>query len=196
MIDKELTKQIKEYLFKNLSKKRFNHSINVAQQAFDLAKKYGADCEKAYFAGLVHDICKETAFDVQQKLIFESDRNVSAVELKSKPLWHAISGAQFIKIQYNISDDDIINAVRYHTVARADMTILEKIIYLADLVSEDRKYKGVEDMRKLCYKDINIAMLEALKFCLTDSISKGSTIPQSSLEAYNQYALAIVKDKE
>lgn len=194
MIDNKLTQQIKENLYANLSKKRFTHSINVAQEAYKLAKKYGADCDKAYFCGLVHDICKETSPDIQQKLILDSDLDVSAVELKSKPLWHAISGAQYLKEQYNITDYEILRSVRYHTVARKDMSLMEKIIYLSDLVSEERKYKGVEEMRKLCYKDIDTAMLEALRFCLTDSISKGSTIPASSLEAYNQYAL--VKDNE
>lgn len=175
-------------LNKMLSKKRYNHSVNVANQASSLAQKYGEDANKAYFAGLLHDICKEMPFAEQEKLILESNLNVSSVELKSQPLWHAVAGAEYIKSHFRINDDDIINSIRYHTVARPDMTLLEKIIYLADAVSADRDYKGVKKLRKLCYEDIDEALLEALSFCINESASKCNTIPVSTIEAYNQLA--------
>ncbi len=189
MIEKSLVDELKAYLCKKLSKKRYEHSKNVANEALSLAKKYEYDCDKAYFAGLVHDICKELPDEIQQKLVIESDLNVSAVELKSKPLWHSIAGAQFLKSEFQIEDSDILNAVRYHTVGRNGMSQLEKIIYLADLVSVDRKYKDVEKMRKLCYKNIDEAMLQALKFLITLDIKEGHTIPPSTFEAYNAYCI-------
>lgn len=174
-------------LNKMLSKKRFIHSINVASQAMKLAENYGEDANKAYLAGLLHDICKEMSPEKQKELIIKSTLDVSEIEMKAQPLWHAIAGAEYINHNLKICDIDIINSIRYHTVARANMSSLEKIIYLADLVSIDRDYKDVKKMRKLCYKDINKAMAEALKFSILDSIEKENSIPSQTLEAYNQY---------
>ena len=193
MIEKSLVDELNAYLCKNLSKKRYEHSVNVANEALSIAKKYNYDCDKAYFAGLVHDICKEKSDDIQQKLVIESGLNVSAVELKSKPLWHAIAGAEFLKNEFHIEDVDILNAVRYHTVGRNEMSPIEKTVYLADLVSADRKYKDVEKMRKICYKNIDEAMFEALKFLITLDIEKGHTIPPSTFEAYNEYSILYSK---
>lgn len=174
-------------LGKSLSKKRYIHSLNVADEAVKLAEFYNEDTNKAYLAGLLHDVCKEMPFEQQEKLVLNSKLNVSEIEMKSQPLWHAISGAEYITHHFKINDEDIINSIRYHTVARANMSLLEQIIYLADLVSIDREYKEVKKMRRLCYKDIEEAMLEALRFSLLDSISKGNKIPQQTLDAFNQY---------
>ena len=87
-------------------------------------------------------------------------------------------------------DDDILNAIRYHTVARKGMSLLEEIIYLADLTSADRDYSDVDYVRKLCKKNISDAMLYALQYSITDVIEKKSVLPRHTVEAYNQYALS------
>jgi len=176
----------KLYLSKILSKKRFNHSINVANQAISLAETFGEDKQKAYLAGLLHDICKEMDFDEQENLVINSTLNVCEVERNSQPLWHAIAGAEFVKSHFQIGDEDIINSIRWHTVGRANMSNMEKIVYLADLVSIDREYKDVKKMRKLCFKDLDEAMLEAFKFAFIQAFSKNNTIPIPTLEGYNQ----------
>ncbi|MDE6149187.1 MAG: bis(5'-nucleosyl)-tetraphosphatase (symmetrical) YqeK [Ruminococcus sp.] len=189
MSDKKVIGSYKAYLKDNLSKKRYNHSVNVANAAVKLAERYETDKDKAYVAGLVHDTAKELAIDEQLDLVMKSQLNVSEVEKKSTPLFHAIAGAELIQSLFDIHDTDVINAVRYHTVACKDMPKLAQIIYLADLISDDREYKDVKKMRKYCEQSLEKGMLEALKFSISDSVKKENTIPSSTFEAYNDFVL-------
>lgn len=178
-----------------LSKKRFTHSVNVAAEAKKLAVRYGEDEDKAYFAGLMHDVCKELPADEQEELMLAGNFDISPEERATSKLWHGIAGAFYLQVTLGISDSDVLNAVRYHTVGRAGMSRLEEIVYLADLVSAERDYDGVEEMRKLAYTDLNTAMLEGLRFSLTSTLAKGGFIPLSTLAAYNQYIYCEKKSK-
>ncbi|CDF02330.1 MAG TPA: bis(5'-nucleosyl)-tetraphosphatase (symmetrical) YqeK [Ruminococcus sp.] len=177
----------KAFLKERLSKKRFNHSVNVAEESRILAELYGEDPEKAFFAGLLHDICKEEDAEVQRQMAEKSGLSVLREELESRPLLHGIAGAYFVKTEFGIKDIDIINAIRFHTVGRAGMSKLEEIVYLADLVSADRDYKDVDKMRKIVHTDLDSAMLEGLKFSLESVLKKGGYIPMYTLEGYNFY---------
>jgi nicotinate-nucleotide adenylyltransferase len=177
----------KKYLKNNLSQKRYNHSLNVAEECRKLALKYGEDPEKAYFAGLLHDICKEIPADEQKKIVLGSGFSVCREEVETHSLHHAIAGAYFIRENFGIEDLDILNAVRFHTVGRAGMSRLEEIVYLGDLVSADRDYKDVEKMRKLAYSDLNIALQEAFAFSVKSVVKKGGVIPVCTVEGYNFY---------
>ena len=177
----------KAYLKEHLSKKRYNHSLNVANAAVMLAKKYGGDADKAYTAGLLHDIAKEMPAQEQLAIVKRSSLDVCEVETAAVPLFHAIAGAELVQELFGIRDMEIIKAIRYHTVACGGMSKLSVIIYMADLISEDRDYKDVARMRKLADKNLERAMCEALRFSISDSVAKGNTIPLSSLEAYNEY---------
>mgnify|MGYP001061309963 CR=1 FL=1 len=188
MADKKLIGQYKNYLKENLSKKRYTHLVNVANAASKLAEKYGGNKEKAYLAGLLHDICKEMPTEKQLELVKLSGLDVCEIETKTPALFHAIAGAEFIQSEFQIRDPEIINAVRYHTVGCKDMPLLSQIIYLADLISDDRDYKDVKKMRKYSEQSLEKAMLEALKFSIADSVEKGNTIPVSTLECYNDFA--------
>lgn len=189
-------KSYKEYLKANLSKKRYTHSLNVAEEAKKLAEKFDGDKEKCYVAGLLHDVTKEIDNDSHLEIINSSALEVCAIEKNAPPLYHAITGSLMITKLFEIDDEEVVNAIRYHTVARREMSRTEEIIYLADLVSEDRTYKDVKKMRKLAYTDIDKAMLEALKFSIKDSVDKDNTIPFSTLDAYNYYALKSKKRKD
>ncbi len=184
------------FLHARLSKKRLTHSVNVAHEAEALAKRYGEDPEKAYFAGLMHDVCKELPADEQEELVLACDFAVSPEEHGAKPLWHAIAGAYYLKITMGVGDPDILNAVRFHTVGRAGMTRLEEIVYLADLVSADRSYEDVAEMRRLSYQDLNAAMHYALCFSITSTMHKGGSIPHYTFEAYNQYVYCLKTGKK
>ena len=193
VLDKKITGKYKSYLREHLSKKRYNHSVNVANAAVTLAKKYGADPDKSYIAGLLHDTAKEMPIEDQLALVKQSDMNVCEIELSATPLYHAIAGAELIQTLFEIHDKEIIDAVRYHTVACGKMSKLSQIIYLADLISADRDYKDVKKMRKYAEQSLDRAMFEALKFSIRDSADKGNTIPCSTLEAYNDFAKLIKK---
>lgn len=179
--------EIKEILQIRLSKKRYTHSLNVANEAVKLAKKYCGDTDKAYLAGLTHDICKEIPQDEQLEMALKCGMEFSDTERKIPPLYHSAAGAYYISAVLNITDSDILAAVRYHTAGRAEMSKLEKIIYLADLISADRTYKDVGRMRKLAYDGLDRAMLEAVRFNICDTVAKGSYIPENSWEAYNYF---------
>ncbi len=190
--------QIKEMtavLEQRLSQKRFKHSCNVAEAARELAKQYGGDPEQAYFAGLVHDICKEMPFEEQEQLVLASDLHPDVAELHSKKVWHGIAGAQLLRTQYGITDADVLNAVRFHTVGRAHMSLLEEIIYMADMISEERDYKGVGKMRKLAHENLQEAMLEAIRDSAAAVLKKGVMLPEYSIAAYNYYLLLLRKDE-
>ena len=180
-----------------LSKKRYQHSLNVAEEAEKLAEKYDfPDPEKAYYTGLLHDICKEIPKEEQLAMVSASKMDVTDVELSTPPLYHAIAGAWYSEQVLKVNDPDMLNAVRYHTVGRAGMSRLEEIIYIADLISADRSYKDVGHMRKVAYQSLEKAMLEALKFSVTDVVGKGSMLPKHTIEAYNYYISVRKKEKE
>lgn len=171
-----------------LSKKRYTHSVNVSEQCRILAEIYGANVQKCQYVGLLHDVCKEVSYSEMKKMVLDSNLGVSRSELASKPLWHAIAGAWFVEHTLNVSDKEVINAIRFHTVAHAGMSKVEEIVYMADLISEDRDYKDVKRMRKLAYTNLDEAMFEALKFSITDVISKCGLLPHYTIDAYNQYS--------
>ena len=169
-----------------LNADRFNHSLNVADSAKELALRYGADADKAYTAGLLHDVMKNASPEEQLGVLSEAGIELMPVERENKKLWHAMAGAAYVKFVMGIDDRDIIRAVRYHTTGRAGMSLLERIVYLADYISADRNYNGVEDMRRLCQADSDEAILYALTFGIPDLVSKGRVIHPDSIDLYNE----------
>lgn len=169
-----------------LNADRFNHSLNVADSAKELALRYGADADKAYTAGLLHDVMKNASPEEQLGVLSEAGIELMPVERENKKLWHAMAGAAYVKFVMGIDDRDIIRAVRYHTTGRAGMSLLERVVYLADYISADRNYNGVEDMRRLCKSDSDEAILYALTFGIPDLVSKGRVIHPDSIDLYNE----------
>ena len=185
----------KKFLKERLSSKRYQHSLNVAAECRKLAEKYGEDPDKAYFAGLLHDICKEMSGEEQKALVLESGYTVCREELETRSLWHAIAGAYFVKTEFGVEDIDILNSIRFHTVGRAGMSRLEEIVYLGDLISADRNYKDVAKMRKITYSSLNAAMLEAFAFSIKSVVKKGGVIPLCTVEGFNFYTRLMADEK-
>ncbi len=188
--------EIKTLLKKRLSKKRFNHSLGVADAAYRLAEQCGEDTERAYLAGLLHDICKEDDQEEQLALALKGNMDLSGAELSSKALWHGPAGAYYIKTELGITDREILYAVRYHTIGRPGMSKLEEIVYLADLISEDRDYKDVDKLRKLAFTDFSKAMYEAICYSVMTAVKKQNYIPEGTLELYNQYTFLCAPKKK
>ncbi len=178
-----------------LSKKRFTHSVNVARAACVLAERWGADPDKAYLAGLLHDCCKELSFEEQKELMLGGPYPVSDAEWRCKPVWHGIAAASYMHAELGIDDPEVLGAARWHTVAHANMTRLEEVVYMADLISADRTYRDVDRFRKMAQADLNKAMLAALRFAIDSVIRKGTPLPVFTAEAYNYY-LACAEQKE
>ena len=178
-----------------LSKKRFNHSMNVAEACFDLAERYGADKKRCYLAGLLHDVMKEDSKEKQREMTIASGLSPDPAECETPALWHAVAGAVFVRDELNIGDEEIIRAIRFHTIGCAEMSLLEKIVYLGDMISEDRDYKDVDKFRDFCYDDIDKAMSIALIYNVQSVCKKCGLIPRYSFEAYNYY-MKFNKEKE
>lgn len=176
----------KEILKKRLNEKRYYHSLCVADEAERLALKYGADSKKAYLAGLLHDITKNTTEEEQLQMFEEFGIIPDSITQQSFKLWHAVSGAAYIENILKITDEEIISAVRYHTTARKNMTLLEKILYLADFSSADRCYDDVEIMRIKVDESISAAMEYALSYTISELVEKHALIHPDTMYAYNQ----------
>lgn len=164
---------------------RFHHSIAVANQSVILAERFGGDPEKAYVAGLLHDICKNLKSEEQLQFFASSAIMLTDAEKFSPKVWHAISGAYFLTENLKIKDNDIINAVRYHTTGRAGMSLLEKIIYIADLTSVDRNYPDVDILRDIIKTNLEEGLIYALKFTITSLATKEQSIHPDTICAYN-----------
>ena len=169
-----------------LSEKRFIHSCNVSKEAVKLAKLYGADVQSAETAGLLHDIAKDMQGPAQLQIIEKYSIILDNVESAAPKLWHAIAGSLIIKNELGIQDQDIINAVRYHTTARAGMSLLEKIIYLADFVSADRTFAGVEQLRTAVYRSLSEGLRASLDFSIDELMTKGSPLHLDTVRARNE----------
>ncbi len=180
--------EYEEIISSRMKSARFRHSKNVSKEAVRLAKKYGADVEKAEIAGILHDATKETPDDEQLELIERAGIEITQLELSSRKLWHAISGAAFVKVELGINDDDILNSIRYHTTGRAGMSLLEKVIFIADFTSAERDYEGVDRMRKAAEKSLEDAMLEGISFTIADLAQRKLAIAPDTFMAYNEVA--------
>lgn len=179
-----------EILRERLKPDRFEHSLNVADCAKDLAVRYGENPEKAYTAGLLHDIMKNAPYEEQLDVIEEAGIVMCECDRENKKLWHSIGGAEYIKKHFGITDEDFLNSIRFHTSGRAGMSLLEKVIYIADFNSADRVYKDVETMRILALESLERAMLYALKFSISEIAEKGKVLHVNSVHCYNELVIA------
>ena len=181
--------EIKNILSKRLNDKRYHHSLCVADEAKRLAIKYGGDAEKCYLAGLLHDITKNAPEEEHLKIFETFGIMLNDIEKNAKKLWHAMSGAAYIEYVLQIDDKEIVYAVRFHTTAKADMSLLAKILYLADFTSSDRDYDDVDVMREKVEISIKDAMIYSLSYSINDLISMGRAVHPDTLAAYNQAIL-------
>lgn len=182
-------KEFKELLSRKLSEKRYYHSLCVADEALRLAKKYGASEQKAYLAGLLHDITKNSPKEEHLNIFNTFGIILNNVEKNAEKLWHAISGAAFVRYILNVQDEQIIDAIRYHTTAKEDMSLLSKILYLADFSSRDRDYDDVDIMRSLVDKSLDEAYIYALQYSVKDLVEQKRAIHPDTLNAYNEAVL-------
>ena len=161
----------------------------MADSAKKLASLYGCDEEKAYTAGLLHDIMKNASEEEQLSVISKAGWQLTDCEKSNDKLWHAIAGAAFMKTELGIEDDDLIEAVRYHTTARKNMSVLEKVIYVADFVSADRNYPEVEEVREAAEQSLEKAMMMGLEFCIREIAKRRQILHPDSVDAYNEIIL-------
>ena len=177
-----------EIIKERLTPKRLYHSICVAEKAKHLAEKYGADPEKAYTTGLVHDIMKNQSVEDMLILIEGDGQALTDSEKAITVTLHAIAGEVYLRKNLGVTDEEVLSAVRWHTTGKEDMSLFEKIIYVADLVSDDREYPDVQEVRELAEEDLDKTLLRGLSFTIEDNARKHKLIHTDTVKAYNYLA--------
>ena len=173
-------------LKKELDHQRFEHTLGVEQTARQMARVFGEDEEKAALAGLLHDCAK--CMPLSQMVKAARHEDIDPVMKESKALMHAVAGRCVARSVYGVEDEDVLGAIRWHTTGRADMTRLEKIIYLADMIEPNRKsYPGLEALRAQCMQDLDGAMHTALRMSLEHVKEQGKTLHPDTLAALTAY---------
>ena len=177
----ELYKEVKE----NLSEKRFKHSEGVVKRAIEYAKVYNVDIETVKLVAISHDIAKELSEEEIEKYIKEYNIEIDEVEKRNNNLLHAKIGSYICKNKYGFTQD-MVNAVKFHTTGRENMSILEKIIYLADATEENRKYCSSFYV-DLIKKDIDDGMFEVAKWVINSLLERNMVIHLDTIRCYNFY---------
>lgn len=159
--------EIKLDLKKKLSNYRYEHSIRVADEASKLAKFYGINENDAYLAGLLHDAAKEFSVEENKRWIKKYNLSKELLNDKNLKISHAAIGALVAKEIYGVNDE-ISQAIKYHTIGNINMTLLDKIVFVADKIESGKKYPGIEEERILAYQNID----DALILCLSNNKKK------------------------
>lgn len=177
-------KNIKEYLKKSLSAERYKHSIGVMKKAEELAQIYNVDEKEARLAGLTHDIAKE--MDIGEYLTYAMKNQITLKKEDKQvvPVLHGIIGADMCKNKYGFTKK-MQNAIRYHSTGRARMTMLDKIIFIADKIEENRNYDGIEEIRHLAVTNIDDAVKYFLDYTIQKCLNKKLPIHTQTIKARN-----------
>lgn len=151
---------------KRLSAKRYQHTLNVRRMAVKLAKRWGADPEKAALAALLHDTAKELPREEMLQILKDNAIMAENAQNRPSPVWHGICAAILAQTQWGVEDEEVLSAIRCHTTGKPGMSLLDEIVFLADMTSAERDYPEVDYLRKLEKEDIHRAMREALEMNL------------------------------
>ncbi len=189
---------IENWLRENLSAKRYSHSIGCADCAKRLAKIYNQDENKAYIAGLIHDCAKNTDDEKLYKIITgEIKEGYSEHELKNSKTYHAIAGAYFAKKIFEIEDESILSAIRNHTTGKIDMTVFDKIIFLADKIEpNERDEKYSKKIFKILENNkgtigLDLAILKCSKETIKSLVKRQLYICPETIDLYNHLIMSV-----
>ncbi|SHJ49393.1 putative HD superfamily hydrolase of NAD metabolism [Anaerocolumna jejuensis DSM 15929] len=194
---KEDLYQLEKSLGDILPKKRYLHSLGVMTTAFSMALVHDADYEKALIAGLLHDCAK---YMTGEEMLTECITNgvpVKQVEMLKPDLLHAKLGAFYAKSVYNIEDEEILSAITWHTTGRPDMTLLEKIIFVADYMEPNRTSSvipNLDNIRKLSFENLDKAVYQILGDTIAYLMESGKLIDETTADTYDFYKRKLCKE--
>lgn len=178
--------KIIEYLKTNLKPKRFNHSIGVRDTAVKLAKIYGEDVDKARIAGLIHDCAKYVGDEEMINCYKNHGNKLDEVEKNMPTILHGKVGSYVAKEIMGVYDNDILNAIAYHTTGRVNMSILEKIIYIADYIEPSRDFPTVDTLRNIAFnEDLDKAIIFSFNNTIKYIIDGNQLLHKDTIEARN-----------
>ncbi len=182
------------YMKSILKQSRFEHCLRVSQLAGELAEKYGEDVEKAKTAGLFHDIKKHVSYDEAYAVLTKLGVT-EKILLELAPLSHGLIGAELLKNQFGLDDAKIYDAIANHTFGRLEMSLFEKIVYIADNLERGREFEGREKLEKLAFEDIERAYFEVNKNTLLYLLQNNRKINPILVDIINEYIDNYVEDK-
>lgn len=185
--------KIKEYLKSNLKKDRFEHSISVMEMAIKLSQKYNEDSFKAKMAGLLHDCAKNMSDEKILNLVESHGGRVDEIFLKYPQLMHGKAAAIIAEELMAVKDKDILSAVEYHTTGKKNMSKLEKIIYIADLIEPLRQFQGTQKLREAAQISLDEALLKSFDMTIKFVVDKGQLLHLNTVEGRNYLILNKVR---
>lgn len=187
-------KKIKKYLKKHLTKDRYQHTLGVAYTAASLAMKYNTDTsnanlvKRAYLAGLLHDCAKCMSDEKKLHICDKNNIPYSDIESQHPYLLHGKVGAHIAKTKFKINDEDILQAITWHTTGRPNMSLLEKIIFIADYIEPSRKpVPELDFIRRLAFEDIDKTMEKILSNTLKHLKEKQVPVDIMTQTTYESY---------
>ena len=186
--------KIHDYLKKNINEARYIHTLGVVETAIKLSKMNNVDEEKAKIAALIHDMAKCMPKDKQFEILKNNGVKMDKYLLNSPQILHGAVGAILAKEIMGIEDIDILNAVKYNTTGKENMTTLEKIIYIADYVEPNRKYEGVDKIREVVFKDLDNGVFMGIENTMLHLLKERQLIHIDTINARN-YLLLEIKNK-
>jgi predicted HD superfamily hydrolase involved in NAD metabolism len=174
-----------------ITEHRYQHTLGVVETAVRLAEQYGADKEKAEIAAAFHDYAKFRPKEEMREIIINQNMPKDLLDYNTE-LWHAPVGAFLVEKEAGVTDIEILDAIRYHTSGRPNMTLLDKIIYLADYIEPGRHFPGVEEVRELAKEDLNKALIRSIQNTIIFLMKKNQPIYPDTFLTYN----SLVNSKE
>jgi len=187
----ESMEKYKKIIEKRLSKKRYEHSLGVAETAKKLAVFNNVNSDDAYIAGLLHDYAKELSSQELLQIAKNNQLIVDEVEIIVPQLLHGPVGAYLLEQEMGVKNKDILQAVRFHTTGCYDMGTLSQILYIADIIEPNRKFPEVDYLRQITYEDLSLGVLEGLNFSLKYVLEKNKLIHCLSVQARNWLLITI-----
>lgn len=182
-----LEKKLIEKLQGNIGEKRLSHSLGVRDMAEKLARRCGVEPVKARLAGLLHDCARDMSRDELFREARQAGLSIGEEEKQFPVLLHGPVGAVICRREFGVDDPEILRAIALHTTGSRGMTILDKVIYVADKVEPGRRYKAAESLRKAALADLDAGM----KACLANSIAylvgAGDMIHPETVKAWNDF---------
>ncbi len=169
-----------------LSEFRYTHCLRVERVSRGLAAEYGADVQKAGLAGLLHDYAKERSDDEFKQVIKSKNLDPDLLNYNNA-IWHGIVGAEIVKDELGIADEDVLNAIRRHTVGSTNMTQVDKCVFVADFIEPERDFPGIDEAREYAEKSLDSAVAFELKHSIAHLIDKNREIYPATFESYNYW---------
>lgn len=176
-----------------VNEKRYNHTLGVVEEAIKLANIYNEDVNKARIAASLHDVAKYFPLDEQKELII-NNFGIDVFDSIPSGAYHSYSGYVYVRDTLKLDDEDILNSILYHTLGRVNMSILEKIVYVADFIDPSRDTLVSNELREVAYKDIDLALYKMLEYTNNKCINENRKVSKTSLEALDYYG-RIINDR-